>query len=135
MSEDSLYRPEPADELQQRYEFSRHMFQLFVSWFTVFIGVNTAVLGWVAAVVLEGSAPPLRPLVVLSILLAFQNVLGVIASFLIDKQISRQGDRVKRLAERNWVAFPGAMYHHAALLMLAACASYVVAWCIIPFVV
>ena len=127
-------RPDP-DELRQRYDFSRHIFQLFISWFTIFCGLNIAVLGWVASSTFRDTLPHGRTTGwVLSMFMFVQNALGIAACAAVRKVLRATHRRILTLISAQSVAQPTVFYCRAIILCMAACATYMLVWIIVPIV-
>ena len=81
-------------KLKEIHEYARQAFQLFVSWFVFFAGVNYATMGWL----LKPSGPPNRTLlIVVAILFIVQNILGIIACFRVRKYLKQSSSDLLEL--------------------------------------
>lgn len=82
---------EPQRKIGELHEYARHAFQLFMGWFTVFIVVNYATMGWLAkdGGIFRPSSPATSSAaaggpnmsVILSVVVLFisQHILGILA--------------------------------------------------------
>lgn len=129
-------KPDP-DELKQRYDFSRHVFQVFVGWFTVFCTLNIGVLGWIATSTFGAKDAPLGQsvAVMLSAMMVVQNILGIWACVSVRSALRRNNDRASVLVAAESVAQPMRFYACATHLCQAACVTYILAWVLVPTLV
>ena len=135
------------NRLKQLHEYNRHLAQLIVAWFTFFVTVNYAVMGWLlislyAAKPVAGSLPHgtrLLPLIV--ILFALQNVLGICACWVIRSHLLASAALVHQLEASlgepetpSFQTVPVDVYGGSLLLMTIALVLLLVAWISLLFV-
>jgi hypothetical protein len=126
-------------QLKELNDYERHTFQLFITWYTFFVGVNYLALGWLATAKDGISAlarwSPLIPSVFL-----FQNALGLFCCYFVWISLKDHNDRIialensdlptgEALAERAGV--PIVMYKQVIWLIVWSLVSIVVAWFVI----
>lgn len=125
-----------VDEATSRYEFSRHLFQVVVSWFTVFCTVNIAVFGWIATSVFKEHQIPGRAVGWLVCMMLFvQNILGIAACFALLMAMNKNQRRLSSMLDVSSNAHPILFYRCAVVLMMLACATYMLAWLLMPLLV
>lgn len=122
-----------TDGAKQVHDYVRHIMTTLVSWFTVFITVNYATLGWLLSKVVgeggggEGSTRKLRLLV--AILFIVQNGLGLFAIGAARKYLLRAAGLLTGRADALQVRLvPQEVYPRAASLMQIALGTVIVAW-------
>lgn len=127
-----------TNELKHRYEFSRHIFQMLVGWFTFFAGLNIVVLGWVVtSVFTAGAIPGYRLGLLVSALFVFQNVLAILVAVAYLLYLNGTDRRIRQLVEEpdRRSAHPYQLYRRIGWLIVACCVSFLVSWSLIPAVV
>ncbi len=125
------------------HEYVRHIYQLFVGWFTFFVTINYATLGWLAKA--SGAEVSLSTRWSIAVLFFCQNALGITAclfvrAFLIaralevDKIEQMHGDiSLGRLLEFDVGTVPRELYSRTIILMMLALISLLVWWAAFPF--
>jgi hypothetical protein len=137
--------------LKQLHEYIRHISQQTVSWFTFFVTVNYAVMGWVlvssfaAKPVLDVQSRSGRVIFLVSIVFAFQNILGILACIVVRSHLLERGALVQQLealfpkAETEvqstpcFQTVPMRLYSRSVSLMIIALIPLLFAWCLLPF--
>ena len=117
-----------SDEEKHRYEFARHSFQMFVTWFTFFCILNITVLGWIGKDALEDKELTFRWIALLAGMMIAQNLLAVTACWHVREEFERVNRRLQELTTVEANAMPAHFYNVVALLVAAACVTYLVAW-------
>jgi hypothetical protein len=135
------------NRLKQLHEYNRHVAQLIVAWFTFFVTVNYAVMGWLLSTVY--AAKPVADSVPHSIwllrlivfLFALQNLLGICACRVIRSHLLASASLVHQLeaslAEPELPSFltvPVDVYGRSLGLMLIALVVLMSAWFSLLFV-
>lgn len=67
-------------ELTEHNTFARHHFQLYLSWYTFFLTVNFAVIGWFTNDLLTGALKVSLPIVIIATFFLIQLILSYLAS-------------------------------------------------------
>ena len=122
-------------EQRQAHEYARHTFGILVQWFTFFITINYAVMGWLAATK--------RPkfVVLIATLFVIQNLLGICAELVIfgwlqdAKACVDRYDRLRAFSAGDPASdtcMPIRVYRRAVYLMIAALGTILVAWILFP---
>lgn len=125
---------EHQDEIKHRYEFVRHLYQMFITWFTVFSGLNLTVFGWIVGSILQKKEAPLASLVLLFAgMMIVQNALALVACWYVSKEFRRTSKRLSKLANTENIAMPMSMYSTTAVLVALGCGTYLVAWVVLPY--
>jgi hypothetical protein len=116
--------------LHEIHDYIRHIFQLFMGWFTVFVTVNFVTIGWLATSEKNGaySAPPFASVV--PVMLILQNLLGVLAAWRVYVGLRRSNNQVADLEgiAENETSVPIRLYSQTLLLVIAALIITVGAW-------
>lgn len=68
-----------AMELGEQYSFARHHFQLLLGWYTFFLTVNFAAIGWFTSVLLTGSLEQSLPSIFIALFFITQQIFSYIA--------------------------------------------------------
>ena len=129
---DSLKLLKIVDEL---HSYCRHTFQLWVQWFTFFLTVNYAALGWFASAIGEKKMNNPLPLELVGGLFTSQNVLGIVLSAIARRFFVRNGLVLGGLYGTLGVTPPEFAHRfYAVSVLLGAFAMVFVAVCWILFV-
>jgi len=67
-----------SDEIKQVHDYIRHLFQMFLTWFTVFATVNYAAMGWLAA--LSPNAHLVSKAHLVAMVFIVQNLLALVCT-------------------------------------------------------
>ncbi|HEY3265542.1 MAG TPA: hypothetical protein VGM37_01350 [Armatimonadota bacterium] len=132
-------------KVKQFHDYARHIFQTLVAWFTFFITVNYASMGWLAKPSADSHAQ--HSLVSLvALVFALHNVLGIWVTLVARKQmitigatiltldrLTEDGSASPPIPELQCNAVPITLYSVGPLLMVTAMAPLFVAWCVLPF--
>jgi hypothetical protein len=130
-------------KFRELHDYVRHIFQMFVGWFTFFATVNYATMGWLAKP--SGStATSTRLGWVVSLLFISQNLLGIVACFVVRRYLLERDaeavDLERQSASNSQVegqtpfssSVPAALYSRTIGLMAWALGLILVSWCAIP---
>ena len=115
---------------------AKHMFSSLVAWFTFFITINWASLGWLSANLSSVQSNPLTKTV--SYIFAWQDFLAVATCCLSVYFLYRVRSRItilcKNLADEQTVStdFPAALYIVAIVGMIVAIIPILVIWLLVP---
>lgn len=126
--------------LRETHEYARHVFNVLVSWFTFFITINYASMGWLAGKSAVDS-PKVELVQLISYLFISQNILGVAAEitilyYLLDA--NRRARSYEQIIQRDLshidthTCIPIRVYAPAVLLMSSALLTILIAWCMLP---
>lgn len=125
-------------DLERRDAFVRHTFQLLVTWFTVFITVNWATMGWLAHSLSQEKPNPLKHLPIVSGIFAFQTLLGIIVAVWCGRYFISESKRIIEIEQIFHVQsnefvmyrspFPKRLYVQAVILMVAGLVPIAGAW-------
>jgi hypothetical protein len=139
---DAEVSPVNADLLRTEYEhinsYIRTSAQLHLAWYTFFVTVNYAVLGYMASQYVRGAATD-PSVLVLAIVLIVQGVLAIIACVNYESYIKKSEARIttilKELTRPNGEApnnpIPGKLYHDTTILMIISFAALLLFWLVI----
>lgn len=89
-----------AMELGEQYNFVRHHFQLLLGWYTFFLTVNFAVIGWFTSVLLTGSLKQSLPIVFIALFFISQQVFSYIAIVQVTRYFIETHARCAELLEK-----------------------------------
>ena len=67
-------------ELTEINTFVRHHFQLFIGWYTFFLTVNFAAIGWFTSVLLTGALKVSLPIVFVAVFFVIQQIFSITAT-------------------------------------------------------
>lgn len=118
------------NRLRQIREYIRHLFQLFLTWFTVFATINYAALGWLAATKTDGTftvSPFAWPVAAIFIV---QNVLGIIVSYMVRDALISLKEKAFALEMKTTIV-PIGLYSGAIWLIMLALAITAGVWGIV----
>jgi hypothetical protein len=134
--------------IAERHNYARHIFTSAVGWFTFFVTVNYASMGWLA-----GAADKFKgnhaTIVLIASLFSTQNLLGIIACLFIRSYFFRCNSRIlqgqalllraEAIAEdqgdlSGQTCLPLRLYSTLIILMIVALAPILAAWIIFPLV-
>src|SRR5258708_11363 len=88
----------PLQEIRFGSEYVRHTFGLLVTWFTFFVALNYATMGWLSRQDVHETVSPLR--LVLPVLFIGQGILGVMACRRANAYLAAALGRVHDLLEK-----------------------------------
>lgn len=141
-----MQRDDIVRQIGELHDYARHVYQLFIAWFTVFVSVNFATMGWLAKH--EGSPAGNAWLTSLvAILFIVQNILGIIACSFVRACLSGMGEAIRcretRLVDEDTSesdvgmqvsgTVPLALYKSVAGLIASALLFTTAAWGVLPF--
>ena len=128
----------------ERHNYARHAFTSTVGWFTFFVTINYATMGWLAG--LAGKPKGNYPVIVLiACLFSAQNILGIIACLVMRSYFFRCNRRIreaqalllrtKSIPEDytdlgGQTCLPLRLYSTLIVLMIVALVPILVAWCL-----
>lgn len=122
-------------ELKRRDDYIKHSFQLLVTWFTFFVTVNWATMGWVAFSLKQVTETEFIRIV--AGIFAWQSMLGlilcVVAIFYIRSQIIRLTELKPDQEEKGLFSSvtPGLLYQGSIVLMFLALLPVEIVWLLI----
>lgn len=109
-------------------EFIRHGFDRLIQWFTAFIAVNMLAFGWIITQELS-----VAMMVVLAVWMALQNVLGVLATARVRRELVRATNRVQQLLRQDEQSpVPIALFALSADLIRWALVLTTLVWATMP---
>jgi hypothetical protein len=117
--------------------YARHSFQTLVSWFTFFVTVNYASMGWLA-----GSDNPNTKMVdLIGVMFIIQNLLGIAACLLVKRYLLLTDKKILGLEQHvvgsplrvvaeldNETPMPLTLYSWVIILMVGALLTIIGAW-------
>ncbi|WP_143062794.1 hypothetical protein [Bradyrhizobium sp. OK095] len=118
------------NQLRQIHDYTRHSFQTFVSWFTVFATVNYVAFGWMVSVSNSSSStsPLVSPLALpVASVFALQNVLAYLGANRA-KEALRGLDRKAKDLEHHGEIIPIDSYVRLIVLMRSGIAATGILW-------
>ena len=124
------------DVIERIEKNTMNLFKLLVSWFTFFVTINWASLGWLAANSSDLVANPLVSLV--SYIFAWQNVLGIVTCVISGFYLVRVKKRIELLYSEQDNGkelsndFPTSLYITAVFAMVVGIIPLGVMWFYIP---
>lgn len=123
--------------LDEIHEYIRHLFQLLVGWFTFFVTVNYASLGWLAAANADGKNSLASFAWLVPVMFIIQNLLGLAACYYVWLALRDYDERVfnleksivhNRKAEDERTAVPMPLYSRVILLMALSLLTIASVW-------
>lgn len=91
-------------ELTELNTFARHHFQLYLNWYTFFLTVNFAAIGWFTSVLLTGNLKVSLPIVFIATFFVIQLIFSYIASMKVreyfETTCKRSGELLKLLGSQ-----------------------------------
>lgn len=84
-------------ELTELNTFARHHFQLYLSWYTFFLTVNFAAIGWFTSVLLTGALKVSLPIVFIATFFVLQLIFSYVASLEVRKYFETTYNRCNEL--------------------------------------
>lgn len=122
-------------------EFIRHVFQLYIGWFTFFFTVNLATMGW-----LSQTSKSIDKLNAVAVFFVFQNILGMgvcycvrrytrgvtAEALLIDEKLRVLIDDSNRLDGAQCLPMPSRLYMAVIRLIMVALLIQTGAWAYLP---
>ena len=124
-------------KLREIHEYARHIFQLYIAWFTFFVTANYVSMGWLAKPNDDGKS---YIALVVGSLFVLQNALGAIATKYVWRCLHGYNVRVTNLeasALQNYESgddnssMPMNLYSAVCILALVTLLTIAVAWVII----
>ncbi len=128
-------------QINETHQYIRHTFQILVTWFTVFISINYASMGWLA----KDETHTRGLLIIIAIMFITQNALGISAIVAIRQYMQLANAKLRRyeeeaaaLANRAAPApvidtgMPIELYPRVLNLMKWGLVSILVAWLLLP---
>jgi len=122
-------------ELTEHYTFARHHFQLYVGWYTFFLTVNFAAIGWFTSVLLIGSLKVSLPILFIAAFFVVQLALSYAASTEVRRHFEAADSRCNELldllatsAPQPKTVIPLPVYFKIITLMCATLISFGVFW-------
>lgn len=129
-------------KLDELHEYVRHIFQMFVGWFTFFGTVNYATMGWLAKVD-TGSSHNNKMIIAISLLFITQNLLGIVVCFVLKNYLFLTNKIIEGLerkimeitvsGDEELGSMPVRFYQKVIYLVVFALSMISVVWCFIPF--
>ena len=133
--------------IAERHNYARHTFTSTVGWFTFFVTINYATMGWLAGAAdkLKGNYPTI---VLIACLFFTQNILGIIACLVMRSYFFRCNARIleaqafllrtKSIPEDyadlgGQTCLPLRLYSTLIVLMIIALVPILLAWLLFPF--
>jgi hypothetical protein len=123
--------------------YARHSFQLLVSWFTFFVTVNYASMGWLA-----GSRKPGPRIVLIASMFIAQNLLGILACLAVRRHLLTADKKILGLEQHvvgsplrvvadldNETPMPLGLYSWVIFLMVVALITIIIAWACFPWLI
>jgi hypothetical protein len=132
------------DSISERHDYTRQIFQISVAWFTFFITVNYAAMGWLAPVADNHK----NAVVLIALLFLVQNGLGITICAVLRCHFAKTDKRIHELqlqllnleapenpaTPSSETAMPRQFYSICMILMIVTMSTIIITWCIIPFV-
>jgi hypothetical protein len=127
--------------IAERHDYTRQIFALAVTWFTFFITVNYAAMGWLA----PNAHKIKNALYLIAAPFLVQNTLGVIVCLRIRSHFADTDNRIAKLQDQlmefespptapsSETAMPLRFYSICLNLMIITLGTIMIAWCILPF--
>ena len=136
--------------ISEENNYIRHMLTSAVGWFSFFVTVNYASMGWLAGAAdkFKGNYPAI---VLISALFVTQNILGIMACLAVRRYFSGAHERLEGLhrafvggsdsagdsalsASKLGSYFPVSLYRRLMLFMVVAMIPVMIAWSVFPLV-
>lgn len=130
-----IFMNEVEDEVKHRYEFCRHIFQLHVSWFTVFSTLNMTVFGWVVHAESKDNGATFRFALFMSIMFTAYNALALGGTCIVASGFRQNRERLLELIPSKALALPYRIYAVTCQIIGCVCIVALVAWVVLPFFV
>jgi hypothetical protein len=126
-------------ELAELYTFTRYHFQLYLGWYTFFLTVNFAAIGWFTNVLVTGALKVSVPVLFVAAFFIAQLTFSLIASIEVRKHFSATHQRCSELLAslvaqpeestlRPATAFPIPVYSKIISLICYTLVSFVFFW-------
>src|SRR5947209_5879515 len=80
--------------ITERHDYARHSFTSMVTWFTFFVTVNYASMGWLATSKDGALTNASGPIVLVAAVFVTQNILGIIICFVMKNYFVRSNQRL-----------------------------------------
>lgn len=135
--------PESAKiAISEENNYTRHVFTSAIAWFTFFMTVNYASMGWLASAAdkLKGNY---AAVFLICVLFFFQNCFGIYACIHTHHYFVQSADRLKSFhsafgegSDKTFCAsyFPEKFYRKMLVFMVFAMATVLIAWAVFPLV-
>lgn len=133
MSSRSAEDEQRADNLKQVHDYIRHIFQMYLTWFTVFSGVNYAAMGWLVGFLTDKAHNRPAAAWVFSAAFVLQNILAVIVTYQVAKSLKRQSAEAARLSGSDRIV-PQTLYRWSTILIGVALTITAIAWAINAYI-
>ena len=129
-------------ELTELNAYARHHFQLYLSWYTFFLTVNFAAIGWFTSVLLTGALKVSLPIIFLTAFFVVQIIISYVASLAVRKHFQGTNNRCKELLDaltghspetpsRPQPAMPLQLYSKIIGLMLSTLVTFGLFWLVL----
>jgi hypothetical protein len=102
--------------LDQIHDYIRHSFQLFLTWFALFAGINDVALGWLGSSSGATAKPPRLLILALALNLIIQNLLGIIAALIVKRALTDLASKAYNLEGPDTIV-PIALYRGSVVLI------------------
>ncbi len=131
-----------STELTELNAYARHHFQLYLAWYTFFLTVNFAAIGWFTSVLLTDALKVSLPIVFLTAFFVVQIIISYIASLAVRKHFQGTYNRCKELLDamighspeaplRPQPAMPFQLYSKIIGLMLSTLITFGLFWLVL----
>jgi hypothetical protein len=126
-------------EMTEIHSFARHHFQLYMTWYTFFLTVNFAAIGWFTSVLLTGALKVSLPIVFVAAFFVVQLIFSYIASLRVSSYFQEAYNRCEEIlgllaTEASSTkmlpqsAIPAPIYSKLIALMCSTLVSFVFFW-------
>jgi hypothetical protein len=118
LSTDETRRVMDKEQLERKFkelhEYVRHVFQLFIGWYTFFVTVNYASMGWLATS--ADAKPSLAKFAwLIPVMFISQNALGIFACLYVWQCLKESNDKILRFEQ---IALPNDMASTSVPILL-----------------
>ncbi|MDG4562263.1 MAG: hypothetical protein P9E88_13310 [Candidatus Competibacter sp.] len=124
-------------KIKELHEYVRHIFQMFVGWFTFFATVNYATMGWLSNIIKEPNHSN-KMIILICVLFITQNLLGIAVCFFLKKYLDEVNKSIENLEIKitNMISFSGKLssmpvrlYLNSVYLVGIALVLISLGWC------
>jgi hypothetical protein len=125
------------DRLGQIHDYIRHTFQLFLTWFAFFAGINYVAFGWLASpnstantAAANAASHAQAVALVAGVNFIIQNLLGIAAAIIVDRVLKDFASKASKLEGPNGIV-PIAPYRGSIVLVGIALFVTAAVWAIV----
>ena len=134
--------------IAERHNYARHIFTALVGWFTFFVTVNYASMGWLSSAA-DKNLITWKVVLLISTIFAIQNVLGIMICLIVRSYFKRANKRI--LAAQGHVihaqdiredisdlagqtCLPLRLYSTSTIMMVLSMLPLLTAWFVLPII-